>query len=81
MGKTIALTVGLLLVGCGGSSKLDALADEACQCKDAACGKAVYAKFSAWAAENNGVVTGDDKQAEASLERMTTCIAKVYVPK
>ncbi|HEY0254631.1 MAG TPA: hypothetical protein VGC41_24055 [Kofleriaceae bacterium] len=62
--------------GCGDASKkVEELADRACACKDKACADGVIDDFVTWAKENKNA-RGDQKKAEAAVQKMMSCAMK-----
>jgi hypothetical protein len=60
---------------------LEALADEACACKDAACGEAVARKLTAWSERaRHTPVAKHDARVTAAATRSRACLVRVTTP-
>lgn len=69
----------VFLLGCNkANQQLDDLADQACACKDAACGKQALNALVEWAKDNK-FASGDEKRAEAAGERLGKCLVNTGV--
>ncbi|MGN6111381.1 MAG: hypothetical protein ACTHU0_40175 [Kofleriaceae bacterium] len=73
--RALLFVAGLSLFGCKDSTKdLENLADRACACKDADCGKKVLAELAKFKDAR-----GDEKRAAAAGEKLAKCVVEAGV--
>jgi len=63
------------LAACDASKEFEKFADRACECKDKDCAKKVMEDFVTWGNSHKDA-TGDEKKAEAALNKMMECAEK-----
>jgi hypothetical protein len=69
---SLVAAVGVV-AGCKDQTKeIEALADRACACKDAACANKVIDDMVAWVHDNENA-RGDEQRAEKAGERLAKC--------
>lgn len=79
--RSMLLCVSLLAVGCGGkdlTKDIEALADRACACKDAACADKVVDDLLTLA-ENNKKAKGDSSRTNAAAKKLGECAIKAGI--
>jgi len=77
--SSIVLGMGLMamVAGCGAdvTKDIEALANRACECKDAACAKTVVDDLVKLA-ENNKNARGDEEKVAKDAQRLGECVVK-----